>query len=214
MIDNKELEGRAISKSEEDFEKIRDALRQFNNEDPVEGSKAPNPSRKRIRIDYESIYAIKDQIVVDYDVFGNRISRPANDAERKDELAKQAKEAFGITLNKSMTFMNMIARLTEEVGKLNEELENEDGGDKVGLNNDDPLSKQFSVNDLLYTFETVLGVNGTKSNIKPNVESVKLLESATINIDRPKNRRGFGKVSPLTRDEVDMIVDPDFIMGC
>jgi len=207
-----DLKSRSIDKDVSDFDIIRNKLIDFNNEEDVDG--APNPNRKKIRIDYDSIYEIKNLMVTDFDAFGNRVVREANEAERKEELAKQAYEAFGVNLNKSLTFMNMISKLTEEVEKINKEEEAFLKGEKSNVDIADPSSKLFSTNDLLYTFETVLGKSGTKSNVKPNEESVKLLSIATINIDRPKDTFGYGTVVQLTQEEIDDIIDKDFILGC
>lgn len=211
---SKEIRDKAKDSLDNDFDIIRQRLKEFNNEEPLEGSTTPNPDRRKIRIDYESIYDIKNHMVHDVDTFGNKVYRRATDSERKDELAKQAREAFGITLNRSLTFMNMIVRLTEEVAKINDEEDSYSNGEDKTINLSSPENKEFTVNELLYTFETVLGKNGVKSNVKPNEESVRLLGDATINIDKPKVIVGYGKIEVLSSEYINTIIDPEFIMGC
>lgn len=200
-----------MTKREREFLEIRDRLKEFNNEEPDKHGN-PNPDRKIVRIDYEYIYEIRLMETEDFNVAtGMKYIRPLDENEIRGVLSDYAKEAFNINLNRSLTFENMITELTNEVIKLNDEEINYYETAKENYNPDDKL---FSTNDLLFTFETILGKTGTNSTMKPNKESIKALDEATININSVRGGNGGGIIEPLTQEEISDIIDPDFMLGC
>lgn len=199
-----------LSKRDQEFLRIKEKLMAFNNEELLEDG-SENPDRKKIRIDYDHIYNIRSLETEDFNInTGAKFIRTLNDQEMKLVLAQYAKDSFNITLNKSLTFENMVTQLVDEVSVLNSEEEDFLSQTKK----EDPSSKLFSPKDMLYAYETLIGAKGTNTTLKPNKESVSELRKATINMVNPNNTIVDSEVlRKLTDDEIKDIVDETFILG-
>lgn len=194
-----------LSVKEQQFLDIRNQLEEFNEE----LRSADQSDKKFFRIDYEYIYEIQNMEVEDFDpLTGRNIIRPVNDVDMRRILAEYALESFNINLPRTSSFTAMISSLTDQITSLNEE---EIQYHETASNNKTSEKHFFTTNDLLFASTIVSGNSGTITSVKPNEDCIQGLTN-TINKDDLQIGRGFMRA--LTDEEINEIIDPDFILGC
>ena len=180
--------------NEKDFKKILEELSEFNEN-----------SGTRYRIDYEYIHDIQNMETNSYNFMKNAYEiRKLNVGEMKDVLEEYAKSSFNIQLNKQLTFHNMISELTDKIMELNNEYDDteEENESQEGL----------TLFDMIYSYDMIMDI-GKDEGERPPIEALTLLKNGIEEIDYIKvYGEKFLNISKLTEDEIEDIIDPDFII--